>query len=55
MIYGFQVMVACFGMGNYTVAIWVAVITGFMGAGLSYMLVDPFRPSKKKQVELPSP
>ncbi len=68
LIYGFQIMIACFGMGiggfvggflydlrgNYTLAIWVAVIMGFIGAGLSYMLVDPFKPSKKKQVELPS-
>jgi MFS family permease len=56
MIYGFQVMVACVGMGiggfiggflydlmgNYTLAIWVSVLTGFAGAGLSYLLIDPF-------------
>ena len=68
MVFGFQVMLACFGMGaggfiggflydlmgNYTLAIWVAVIMGFVGAGLSYMLVDPFKPHKKKQVELTS-
>jgi len=41
-------------MGNYTLAIWAAVIMGFIGAGLSYMLVDPFKPSRKKQAELPS-
>ena len=62
MIYGFQVMVACIGMGiggfiagflydlmgNYTLAIWVAVLTGFAGAGLSYLLVDPFKPDKRR-------
>ena len=61
-IYGFQVMVACVGMGiggflggflydlmgNYTLAIWVAVLMGFAGAGLSYLLVDPFKPRKKE-------
>jgi MFS family permease len=62
MIYGFQSMIACLGMGiggfvggflydlmgNYTLAIWVAVLTGFGGAGFSYLLVDPFKPGKKR-------
>jgi len=62
MIYGFQVMVACIGMGiggfvggflydlmgNYTLAIWVAVLMAFAGAALSYLLVDPFKPGKKQ-------
>ena len=65
-IYGFQVMIACIGMGiggfvggflydlmgNYTLAIWVAVVTGFIGAGLSYALVDPFKRVKEKPSEL---
>jgi MFS family permease len=66
MIYGFQVMIACVGMGiggfiggflydlmgNYTLAIWVAVLTGFAGAGLSYLLVDPFKPCQSLQRRL---
>jgi OFA family oxalate/formate antiporter-like MFS transporter len=62
MIYGFQAMIACIGMGiggfiggflydlmgNYTLAIWVAVLTGFAGAGLSYLLVDPFKPGNRQ-------
>jgi MFS family permease len=65
-IYGFQAMIACIGMGiggflggflydlmgNYTLAIWVAVITGFIGAALSCALVDPFKRVKEKQSEL---
>lgn len=61
-IYGFQVMVACIGMGiggfirgflydrmgNYTLAIWVAVVTGFIGAALSFVLVDPFKRVEEK-------
>jgi MFS family permease len=61
MVYGFQVMVACVGMGiggfvggflydnmgNYTLAIWIAVLAGFAGAGLSYLLVDPLRGPKE--------
>jgi predicted MFS family arabinose efflux permease len=61
MIYGFQTFAASIGMGiggfiggflydlmgNYTMAIWVAVFMGFVGAGLSYLLVDPFKPGKK--------
>ena len=64
-VYGFQSMIACVGMGiggflggflydlmgNYTLAIWVAVITGFMGAGLSWALVDPFKPAAGKPPE----
>lgn len=62
MVYGFQVMVACFGMGvggflagylfdlmgDYTVAIWVAVIAGFAGAALAYLLVDPLKPGMRR-------
>lgn len=62
MIYGFQIMAACIGMGiggflggflydlygNYTLAIWVAVLMAFVGAGLSYLLIDPFKPGKKQ-------
>jgi len=65
-IYGFQSMIACIGMGiggflggflydlmgNYTLAIWVAVVTGFIGAALSYVLVDPFKRVEEKQSEL---
>ncbi len=65
-VYGFQSMVACIGMGvggfiggflydlmgNYTSAIWVAVISGFIGAGLSYMLVEPFKKAAESRVEL---
>jgi MFS family permease len=63
MIYGFQVMVACLGMGiggfiggvlydlmgNYTLAIWVSVLTGFAGAGLSYLLIDPFTADRRRK------
>ena len=66
-IYGFQTMIACIGMGiggflggflydlmgNYTLAIWVAVVTGFMGAALSYVLVDPFKRAEEKQSKWP--
>lgn len=62
MIFGFQTMVACVGMGvggflggflydlmgNYTLAIWVAVLMGFAGAGLSYFLIDPFKPGSRR-------
>lgn len=55
-VFGFQSMIACIGMGiggymggflydamgNYTLAIWIAAIMGLIGAGLSYLLVDPF-------------
>ncbi len=61
MLYGFQVMIACLGMGvggflggflydlmgNYTLAIWIAVIAAFAGSGLAYFLVDPFKPQRK--------
>jgi uncharacterized membrane protein YfcA len=60
-------MIACIGMGiggflggflydlmgNYTLAIWVAVVTGFMGAALSYVLVDPFKRAEEKQSKWP--
>ncbi|MDO8567719.1 MAG: MFS transporter [Dehalococcoidales bacterium] len=56
-IYGFQTMFACLGMGmggfiggylydlmgNYNLAILVAVGMGLVGAVLAYMLVDPFK------------
>ncbi|MFB3887192.1 MAG: MFS transporter [Thermodesulfobacteriota bacterium] len=64
MIYGFQVMVACLGMGiggfiggvlydqmgNYALAIWVSALTGFAGAGLSYLLIDPFTPLERSGI-----
>ena len=59
-VYGFQILIASLGMGtggfiggflfdlmgNYTLAILVAAFMGLAGAGLSYLLVDPFKPAK---------
>lgn len=69
MIYGFQTMLACIGMGiggyiggflydvmgDYTLAIWVAALTGLAGAGMAYLLVDPFKPGKRLAVLTSTP